>query len=118
MFGRKTIKELQSKLDNALMEKEIAESDLKFTNIRLEAARQEIQHLKRQLSNNEVQPERERFNRVVGVMANAIQTSQAYRLTGYDFNGNPQIEPILDETSRVLGHNILEDCLKELKKMV
>lgn len=52
---------------------------------------------------------------IYGVMYNTSQMLLSNRVTGYDFQGNPQIEPLVDDVTRVLGQNILENCLKALK---
>ncbi len=52
---------------------------------------------------------------IYGIMYNTSQALLSNRVTGYDFQGNPQIEPLVDDVTRVLGQNILENCLKALK---
>ena len=60
----------------------------------------------------------EKRNGLYNVMYNTAQALQSYRVTGYDFQGNPQIEPLVDDVARVLGQDILENCLKEIKKSI
>lgn len=59
------------------------------------------------------------LNYTLGILNNTIGVLAANRIVGYDGMGNPQVEPVIeDRVTKVLGNNIVEDCLKKIKKLL
>lgn len=80
---------------------------------------QQVQAEKQQLLQRLHAAEHGNLNYTLGILNNTIGVLAANRIVGYDGMGNSQVEPVIEDgVTKVLGNNIVEDCLKKIKKLL
>jgi len=104
--------EMDKNISEQFNNKELENQELRQ---QLKIAQAECQQLRQQLRAAEYGS----LNYTLGVLNNTVNVLAATRVVEYDGMGNPRIEPVIEnEITRILGANIIEDCLVKIKKLV